>query len=136
MGSTTIHIAVSDEDEIFVGTRFITKKVIEGVKIVKEFWQHPPADLKDFLFKNKDKDKEDLVYNALSYWAACIVKKKQDNENAYGTLKRELHEHSQELYKAVRSFARHIATEIQKLFLKKQKEFKKLQKLKRRQQQF
>lgn len=131
MATSRIHIAVSEDNEIFVGTRFITQKMMEKVKIVKEIWQDPPPHLKNFLFKNKDK--EDLIYNALSYWAACIVRKIKDNENAYGKLKRELHEHGQELYSAVRSFARHIATEIGKLFLKKKRQYRKLSKLKREQ---
>lgn len=84
----------------------------EDERIVNNWYYSQPRELESFLLQNPEK--EDDVLKAFAYWVMQKLMGFAEEQNKYGTLKRELQNFSKKLFKALRAIAGRIAQQIKK----------------------
>lgn len=75
--------------------------------IVQNWYYDQPRELESYFKQNPDK--EDDVLKAFSYWIMSKVMGFEEEQNKYGTIKRELQQFDRHLFKSLRSIAGRIA---------------------------
>lgn len=93
----------------------IPRLLEEDERIVKNWYYDQPRELESFLIKNPEK--EDDILKAFSYWVMQKLMGFPEEQNKYGTLKRELQKFSKKLFRALRAIAGRIAQQIKKAIL-------------------
>ncbi|EKD25171.1 MAG: hypothetical protein ACD_80C00111G0008 [uncultured bacterium (gcode 4)] len=119
----SLRIAYTDERRILAIARPTDEAKLLKTKevIVKNWYYKQPQELESFL--KAYPDKEDDILKAFAYWVMQKVMGFNENQNQYGTLKRELQNFSKRLFTALRSIAGRIGEQIKK-FIRPQKKIK------------
>lgn len=120
----TIRVAYTDQKRILTIGRptAVATLLRTDESIVQNWYYDQPRELESFLKLHPEKEND--ILKAFSYWVMTKVMGFDEKQSHYGTLKRELQEFSEHLFKSLRAIAGRIAQQILK-FLK----FKKVKKI-------
>ncbi|MCF7835281.1 hypothetical protein K9M48_04555 [Candidatus Gracilibacteria bacterium] len=116
------HIGVhfTSNKKIFVVSCASALPALLGNDSVIESWFYrKPSELERFFKENPEE--EGLFNKAFAYWIICRVFKKEQDEKAYGMLKRELKEFNSRLLSIVRNLINAVANDIKTFWLKQEK---------------
>ena len=127
-----IGVYFTDQKKILVASRAsVLPNLLSGNEIIQESWfYNQPTELERFLKTHPSEQK--LFDQAFAYWIICKVFQREQNETAYGMLKRELKKFNANLLKVVRSLVNRAVKQIKAFWShqekRKAKALKELQK--------
>ena len=119
----TIRVAYTSNQRIItIGRPTAMDRVLEAdERIVHNWYYDQPRELESFLHQHPEKEND--ILKAFTYWVKKKVFGFEESQDHYGTLKRELQDFSEHLFKSLRAIAGRIAKQIlQSLKPKKIKE--------------
>jgi hypothetical protein len=111
----TLHVAYTNQQRILaIGRPSAVAGILEAdERIVHNWYYDQPRELESFLKLHPEKEND--ILKAFSYWVMRKVFGFEEEQNRYGTLKRELQEFSKHLFKSLRAIAGRIAKQILKI---------------------
>ena len=114
MNMKKIRIAFTNEKRILaIASPSSIPSLLRGEeRILKEWFYESPKGLENFLRENPEKT--DDILKTVSYWIMRQVFGFEEDENQYGTVKRELQEFSKKMFTSLRAIAKRIADQIGK----------------------
>ncbi|MFA7298080.1 MAG: hypothetical protein WC010_00315 [Candidatus Absconditabacterales bacterium] len=110
----TIRVVYTDQQRILAIGRptAIALLLQPEERIVNNWFYNQPRELESFLQKNPEKEND--ILKAFSYWIMQKLMGFNEEQNQYGTLKRELQNFSSGLFRSLRAIAGRIAKQIKK----------------------
>ena len=120
-----IGVYLTDRKKIFVVSYASSLPTLLGDDTVKENWfYNKPPELVKFFKENREE--EGLFDQALAYWVICKVFQQEQNETAYGMLKRKLSEFSKNLLSTVRNLVEAVVSDIKYFWHQQERRAKKM----------
>lgn len=111
----TLHVAYTNQQRILaIGCPSTIAGLLKTNEVIVQNWYYDqPRELESFLKLHPEKEND--ILKAFSYWVMRKVFGFEEEQNRYGTLKRELQEFSKHLFKSLRAIAGRIAKQILKI---------------------
>lgn len=109
-----IWVAYTDKNRVLAiaSPSSIPSMLRKKESILNEWFYDQPSELESFLKQHPEKLKD--VLKAISYWIIQKIEGLKENQNRYGTVKRELKKFDERLFKVLRAIAGRIAEQIKK----------------------
>ena len=115
----TLHVVYTDQKRILAIGRpsAIAGLLKANERIVNNWYYDQPRELESFLIQYPEKEND--ILKAFSYWVMKKVMGFDEEQNHYDTLKRELQQFNNKLFKSLRAIAGRIAQQIIKFIHQK-----------------